>query len=340
MSDDATVIEEEIKPEEIVKEETPKSMDDTIRESLREIESRETPEEPEEKAARIRDEKGKFAGKDDLSKPVESVTEAPIEATVPPEVMRLGLRKDEAEEFAKAPENLRNVLLRRSEEMHKGIEQYRQGAQFGQSMERAMTPYLATIQSLGISPDKAVSELMAADDRLRNGSPQEKLAYIYQLAQNYRIDLGQMPDQPQIDPNISHISQEVKQLRDWINQKHQQDQERNNISLNSEIANFASDPNHSHFGIVQEHMSELLQDGRAKDLQDAYEQAIWANHTTRQAMLDQQVKAQREEAAKKAQAAKEAASVNTPRRPSMPVSQPIGSMDETIRQTLRRLQGS
>jgi hypothetical protein len=87
-------------------------------------------------------------------------------------------------------------------------------------------------------------------------------------------------------------------------------------------------------------MSALLQAGQAKDLADAYEQAVYANPTTRAAVLQQQAAAQREEAAKKAQAARAAASVNVPRRPAMPTAQPIGSMDDTIRETFRRLTGA
>lgn len=87
-------------------------------------------------------------------------------------------------------------------------------------------------------------------------------------------------------------------------------------------------------------MAALLQAGQATTLEDAYEQAVYANPTTRAAMLQQQLQAARDEAAKKAQAARETASINVPRRPSMPVSQPIGTMDETIRATLRRLQNA
>jgi hypothetical protein len=84
-------------------------------------------------------------------------------------------------------------------------------------------------------------------------------------------------------------------------------------------------------------MSALLQAGTAKDLADAYEQAIYANPTTRALVLAEQQAKAKEEATQKAQAAKQAASVNTRNRPSMPVSQPIGTMDDTIRATLRRL---
>ena len=54
-----------------------------------------------------------------------------------------------------------------------------------------------------------------------------------------------------------------------------------------------------HFEAVREDMAALLQAGRAKDLKDAYDMAVYANPQTRQALLEQQ----RQEALKQAQSA-------------------------------------
>lgn len=326
-----------------VAEEQPKSMDDTIRETLRSLQDKgitteqETPDAPdttEEKARRIRDEKGKFAAKDEPVAESAPVEEIPVKAA--PNTWR----KEVAEKWAALPPEVQAEVERREADFHRGIEQYKQAANFAQSMERAITPYASTLQSLNITADKAVSELMAADHRLRYGSPQEKSAYFAQLAQSYDIDLANMPEQQPIDPNLSAVQQRVQQLEGYIQQQTMMGQQREHETLNSEISRFAADPSHSHFESVKGHMAALLQAGQAKDLADAYEQAVYANPTTRAAMLQQQAAAQREEAAKKAQAAKKAASVNVRNRPSMPVSQPIGSMDDTIRATLRKLQNA
>lgn len=323
-------------------EQEPKSMDDTIRETLHALHEKgietdkepESPEAPEEKAQRIRDEKGKFAAK-------EVVEPAPVApAEIPPDVQKLGFRKEESDAFIAAPAILKDAIVRRITEMHQGIEQYKTAANYAQTMDKAIAPFAATLQSLNITPDKAVSELMAADHRLRYGSPQEKSAYLAQLAQSYGIDLTTIPEQQEIDPNVSALQQRLQQLEGQIQQQTLMGQKQEEATLNSAIAAFRADPNHSHFDSVKGHMSALLQAGQAKDLADAYEQAVYANPTTRVEMIAQQQAALKLEATQKAQAAKDAASANIKRRPSMPVSQPIGTMDETIRSTLRRLQGS
>lgn len=329
--------------EEVI--EQPKSMDDTIRETLRSLQEKgaviedetpATPEAPEEKAQRIRDEKGKFAKTDPVISEAVETPETPVKAA--PNTWK----KEVAEKWATLPPEVQSEVERREADFHKGIETYKQKAQFAETIERTIAPYVATIQALGVTPDVAIQGLLNADHRLRYGTPQEKSYYMAELAKSYGIDLGQIPqgEQPPIDPTISALQQQVQQLTGYIQNQASQVQQAEAQTLNSTIASFAADPKHSHFESVRGHMAALLQAGQAKDLEDAYEQAVYANPTTRAAMIAQQQAVAREEAAKKAQAAKTAASVNVRARPSMPVSQPIGSMDDTIRATLRRLQSA
>ena len=326
---------------EVIAEEVPKSMDDTIRETLRSLQDKgqeikeDAPLDDVQKAEKIRDEKGKFAQKTPVVG--ETVTEQVVEKPAPNT-----WRKEVAAEWNKLPSAVRDEVERREADFHKGIEQYKSQAQFAQSIEKAMAPYQATINSLGLTPDKAIGELMAADHRLRYGSPQEKNAYFAQLAKSYGIDMGQVqqPQNQQIDPNIAYFQQEIQALKGQLQQQTQIGQQKESESLNSEIVQFSSDPSHRHFESVKLDMAGLLQAGLAKDLADAYEQAIWRNPTTRASLLAEQQTAAKEQATQKAQAAKQAASVNVKTRPSMPTSQPIGTMDDTIRATLRRLQNA
>ena len=330
-------------------EETEISMDDTIRNTLAEIEARgvepDEPETEEETAARVRDEQGRFAKKDEP--PPEPVaeeqppepTETPV--SVPPEIQRLGLRKDEAEAFAQASEAVKNAFIRRSEEMHRGIEQFRSNAQFGQTMQSVIQPHMQTLQALGVSPDKAIAELLGADQKLRYGTPQQKQAYFAELGRAYGIDISGLPEPAPIDPNVQSLQQKVEQLSGWIQQQTLVGQQQEQAALNSEISRFSSDPKHSHFEAVRNHMAALLQAQQATTLEEAYDMAVYANPVTRAAVLAEQQAAadaaRRAEAAKRTQEAKRAAAVNVSRRGAMPAKQPIGTMEETIRATAERL---
>ena len=321
------------------------SMDDTIRATLAEINARDEPEidEPEEtaeeRAERVRDEKGRFAAKQQEETQPETPPEVePVEEPVlSPEVQRLGLRKEEAAEWAKASPVLQQALLRRSEEMHRGLEQYRGAAQFAQKIAQAFQPYEHTIQQLGVSHEVAVGKLLEADNTLRYGSPEQKAHALASLAYQYGIDIGQVQATPAPDPQVYALQAELNQLKGFINDFQRTQQEREQGTLNSEIAKFAE--GREHFEQVREDMAALLQAGRAKDLSDAYEQAVWANPQTRAAMLAKQQAevAAKVEAERKAQEAKRANAVNVPRRGSVPAGAPTGTMDDTIRATAQKL---
>ena len=332
----------EVTATEVVNE-TPKSMDDTIRETLRELQSKgvetssETPDTPEQKAEKIRDTQGKFAK--EVNKDVTPVVgETQTQVKAAPNTWR----KEIADKWSTLPPEVQSEVERREADFHKGIEQYKEKANFALNVEKAIAPYQATLNQLQISPEKAISELMSADHKLRYGSPAEKNAYFAQLAQSYGVDIGQVqqPQNQHIDPNIAYFQHKIAHLEGQVHQQTMMGQQKESEALNNEITKFSSDPSHRHFESVKSDMAGLLQAGLAKDLSDAYEQAIWRNPTIRASVLAEQQAEAKKEATQKAQAAKTAASVNVKTRPSMPVSQPIGTMDDTIRSTLRRLQNA
>lgn len=341
--------EEALSTEEI---EAP-SMDDTIRATLDEINSR-TEEEPaaEPKEERARDEHGKFVAKESVSQEAETetqVTEQPIDETqqepiVPPELQKLGLRKDEAEAFSKADPAVQQAFIRRSEEMHKGFEQNREKAQFGDAMLQAINPHLQTIQSLGVHPAVAVSKLLEADHALRFGNAQQKTAFITQLARDYGVDLGQAQEYAAATPHNPEVEQlraQLAQMQQTINQREQSQQLQQQETLNSEIARFAADPNHKHFEEVREYMAGLLQTGIAPDLEKAYDMAVYANPNVRAKVLaEQQAQAEAKRQAEltaKANEARKAAAVNLPRKGVVASAKAVGTMDDTIRETAARL---
>ena len=321
------------------------SMEDTIRDKLAEINARdEEPEEvtepeesTEEAETRVRDEKGRFAAKQEEAEAVADPEPVAEEVTLPPEVQRLGLRKEEAAEWHKASPVLQQALLRRSEEMHRGLEQYRAPAQFGLKMAEAFKPYEQTLQQLNVSPDVAIGKLLQVDSTLRYGTPEQKAATIANLAQTFGVDIGMAQSMPMPDQNYMALQNQIRQLQGFINQQQRSQAEREQEMLNSEISKFAE--GREHFETVREDMAALLQAGRATDLNDAYEKAIWANPTVRASLVAKQqaeltAKAEKE---RKAQEAKRAASVNLPKRGVVPATAPTGTMEDTIRSTAQKL---
>ena len=143
---------------EVQHDDAPKSMDDTIRETLRSLQSPDEStaaapengvaagavEEPEAAAARIRDAAGKFAAKPAAdAAPVDPANPVPADAapadtvSPPPNTWK----KEVAAKWATLPPEVRAEVERREQDMHRGIAQYKTQAEFAQTVERAMAPY-------------------------------------------------------------------------------------------------------------------------------------------------------------------------------------------------------
>jgi len=236
-----------------------------------------TPEEPQAES-RARDESGKFAKADSKPAKTERATETAPEAELP--VWKrppASWKKDYHEVWNSADDRLKEYAWQREEQMRKGVEPLLSKAQFADAMNQAIEPYMNTIRGLGITPDKAVSALMQADNLLRTAPPQQKLAYLHQLAQQYGIDLTGM-----VDPNAAQaqnptyqyapILNEINNIRGELNGWKQQQEAVQNQTLLGEINNFAQKA--EYFEEARETMIPLLQNGLAQTLEEAYEKAI------------------------------------------------------------------
>lgn len=324
-------------------ETTSTSMDSTIAEAWQEISQ--SVQEPTETVAR--DHTGKFTKREAAPSPAPEPTEsatpettqeagAPVEqeeqVTQPTTKAPSSWRKDAAAAFDALPDVVKNEVLRREGDMHKGLEGYREKAELGRKFESVVAPYMETINKFGVTPDVAIAELLKVDNLLRTAPPAVKAQKFMALARDYGIDLSQ-----QFDPGTAALQQRMYDLENELLQAKQAREQESSQAVNTEIERFAAEPGHEHFEAVRAHMSALLQAGAAKDLQDAYDQAVYANPQTRATLLAKQQEEARKEALRKADQARKAASVNVPPRGALNAAGPKQTMDESIRAEAERL---
>jgi hypothetical protein len=241
---------------------------------------------------KTRDESGRFA---------KPEPQPEIEDEEPPVWRRppASWKKDFHEVWQKADPKMQEYAWQREEQMRAGVEPLLSKAQFADAMQEAISPYMQTIQGLGLSPDKAVAALMDADHKLRNSDPQTKLVYFQQLAQSYGINLGamqgqqgQMPQQT-VDPTVYALQNELNKVRGEVMGWKQQQEMMENQTLLNEINQFSLKADH--FEDVRPAMIQLLQSGMAQTLDEAYEKAIRLDPN----LFEQVTKAQQAEAAAK-----------------------------------------
>lgn len=266
----------------------------------------------------VRDAAGRFTKPQREPEPQQQVEEAePPVWRRPPS----SWKKDFHEVWQKADPKMQEYAWQREEQMRAGVEPLLSKAQFADAMQEAISPYMTTIQGLGLSPDKAVGALMEADHRLRTSDPQTKLQYFMQLAQSYGINLnaaqaqpGQMPQMPQqsVDPLVWQLQNELNQVRGEVMGWKQQQEMVENQSLLNEINQFSLKA--EHFEDVRPTMIQLLQSGVAQTLDDAYDKAIRLDPN----LFEQIAKAQQAEAAAK-QAKEQNRAVKTARAAAVSV---------------------
>ncbi|OWT62015.1 hypothetical protein [Candidimonas nitroreducens] len=283
----------------------------------------------------------------------EASAENGEEDAAPPEsAFRPPWKKAALAEFEKLSPGVRAEIERRENDFHKGIEQYKAGAESSKEWDRTVQPYLATIQGFGVTPQRAAQELFKADHLLRYSPMPQKVGMLLKIAGDYGIDLptlaqglqnmaGQQAWQQQNppDPRVQQLQTQIQQMQQQQFQAQQQASQAENSAIDDEIAAFAADPDHEHFSVLQPDMALLLQGGRAKDLESAYEMAMRANPQTYPIWLAQQQQKADEERRKKVQSAKKAAANNVrPNgRASIPAAPAHRTMEEDIEATAREL---
>jgi hypothetical protein len=246
-----------------------------------------------------------------------------------------------------APPELRKYIADREAEVHKGFTRMDEERQFGKQLKDVIQPYMPLIQAQGGNPASAVQSLLNTAYIFTAGTPQQKAAALQQVAQQYQIPLEHVlqlsQQQPRIDPTVAAMQRELQELKQSRQQELNQRQQHEENQLQTEIATFAAGPGHDHFDQVKPHMAALLSNGLAKDLQDAYDQAVWARPDLRQTVLAAQQQTAEQarvtQAQARAAAAKQAAgSVTGTPGVTVPVGAPDRSLREELRANLRAAQ--
>ncbi len=271
----------------------------------------------------------------EVAAPKEPVVDvAPVPKTWP---------KEMHPHWEKTPKEVQTYWATREEQMMKGLEQYRGAAQFAKTMSEVIQPFERDIQAQGIDAPGAVRALLQAHARLTNGPIQDRVTAYRQLGHSLGIfdqNIAAEGQQSQVDPQIQSLGQQVQQMQQFLHAQQETVLQETRGKITQDIEKFAADPAHAHFDEVADDIVLLIKAGLP--LPEAYDKAVWANPVTRQKELSRQQTAAVEKAKENARLAalpkKGAASVNVRSRESQRApTEPLGSMQETMKQTFREI---
>ena len=242
---------------------------------------------------RSRDEAGKFKPTDKpIEKPAEPapVAEAPVRkapSSWKPAAQEAFLKADRGESLT--PEEVKMLTAeaeRRESDFHKGVSEFKTHSDRARAYDQAIAPYQAHLQAMRVDAPTAISALLKADYTLRNSDPATKAQYFQNLAKEYGIDLSNQ-EMPNYSPQEQFLMQQMQELRQrqdsWQNSIAQQESERAQSALSQFTQ--AEKP---HFEAVRNDMADLMQAGKAKTLEEAYDMAVWMRPDIRSTLIEQQ----------------------------------------------------
>lgn len=239
-----------------------------------------------EKATRERDEHGRFKAKE-ANEPEPAPEQAP-EAETPAQPDPYGLAPQYAgpaikEKWASLDPEVRAEIVKRDQEVHRTFTRFDEERNFGKGVKEVVAPFEGLIKSLGAEPVQAIKYLLEGDAALRTGTPEQKAAMFHKLARDYGVQLDGLAqqEQQQIDPRVETLNQRIARLEHEQNSVIVQRREEEQNTLNAQIADFASKPEHVYFERVKPVMASLLQNGQADSLEKAYDMAVYADPDTR-----------------------------------------------------------
>lgn len=273
--------------------------------------------------------------------PVEdsAKTEPEVEpGPAPPKTWRPEATKD----WDKLPAGVKAEVLKREEDMFKGIEAYKFDAGIGKAIKNIVAPHEEAIRKEGVEPLYLIKNLLNAHVVLSTKADQaQKQAVFQKLAQEYGVELDPARQVYQ-DPEVLSLKKTIAELNSRISTTENRTAEQIRASLKQEIDQFAADPKNIHFDAVSDDIAQLLKSGAAKDLQEAYDKAIYYNPTTRalevQRLAAIEAEKAKKEAAEKVKAAREATAANVKATPKVGSgTAPVGSMEDTMKETLAKI---
>lgn len=187
--------------------------------------------------------------------------------------------------FEKLPPELQGLVTSREAEVAKEFTRNGDERRFAREMKDVITPYMPMITAEGGNPATAVQSLLNTAYVLRAGTPEQKAQALRTVAQQFNVDLASVTAPAAfVDPAFENMTQRLDRLERERQAEVQGRQASADAVIQTEIASFASDPEHKHYEQVKPRMAALLQSGAASDLKDAYEQACWADPSIRSSL--------------------------------------------------------
>lgn len=262
-------------------------------------------------------------------------------------------KKELGEVWNKLPVEAQDYIDQREAQVAEGFKANANAVRYAEAIYKTMEPHQALLSSQGIKNHvEFVNSLVNAHYVLSSQPDTARYPYIAQILASYGLDPVKVGEAftalPAKGATVAKTAETVALEQRMAKMEAERKEETTarfealKAQTAAEIAAFAADPAHPYFDEVASHVSLLLADPRIT-LDQAYEQAVYANPITRAKELARISKETTEKTQKEADAAAAAAKKALGTRvrgeerhrksPDL-----LGSMEDTMRKTFREIQ--
>lgn len=271
-----------------------------------------------ENSDRPRDDKGRFVKKEGEDEGEVQVSDHANEeggeeaATVQPIQAPNSWSAAEKEFFSTLPLEVQNAIARRESDREKGFTQKSQELADVrtkyQQLDEVLSPYRA---QWGDNLTNNLRELM----QISEWANRDPRGFMEHFAKSNGIDLSSSHEAQatqEVNPEVAELRQRLNHFERLIQQQQQSAQLETRNEAQTQVERFrdtvdeSGNLKHPYFEDVRAYMGALMEAGVAKDLSDAYEQAVRANPVTFDKVREQEKIRQIAEQRKKVEKAKKA----------------------------------
>jgi hypothetical protein len=272
-----------------------------------------------------------YADKNEAQEAAEEVKPVSRPSTWKKEYVQIWDKMEKGEQISKEDFNkFAEYANQRESEYKKGVSTYKAEADRAKAYEEAVGPYTQDLQKRGIKPEQYISNLARADQILTHAPMEQKVQIFQRLAQEYGVQLNGNGQMQQFDPYTQQLMNQLNMVNQEVSSIKGRFAQEENQRLMTEIEKYRSDvEKYPHFDVVREEMAQLLELGKAQDLETAYKKAVRMNDDVWELEQERLLNTAKQQASKAQQVAKAKAAAVSPKSvtPSGRVAEPGDKKD-------------
>ena len=234
------------------------------------------------------DDEEKGDGPDKAEQQVSKTEAEPASEESPKEDLRapVSWKPTTREHWAKLPTEVKQEVLKREQDIQKGLQQASQHKKIAEEYVHTLQPYQQMIQGSGATPSQAIDAMFSTASILTFGTPKQKAEKLAEVIENYSVDLEildqtlagmEVPDDA--NAGIMNVLREelapVKQFMGQFQGATEQQTQQITAQVEQDLQNFAAQ--NEFYEDVREDMADIMEiagkRGQTMTLEQAYERA-------------------------------------------------------------------